>query len=108
MFGLDNSLLEINVAKTSNNNYLKNHTIKSGLIDNNSTLNYSTLNSFIDFSVNRNDLSFSASVESFEDRLSRYPRILSISLDDLEKAVPLKARCISFSAFLRSLSAILI
>ena len=42
-------------------------TIKSNLIDNNSTLNYSTLNSFIDFSVNRNDLRLSASVESFED-----------------------------------------
>ncbi|MDC0031052.1 hypothetical protein OAI92_00620 [Candidatus Pelagibacter sp.] len=67
MFGLDNGLLEINVAKTSNNNYLKNHEIKSALIDNDSTLNYSTLNSFIDFSVNRNDLSLSASVESFED-----------------------------------------
>jgi LPS-assembly protein len=67
MFGFDNSLLEINVAKTSNNNYLKNHTIKSDLIDNNSTLNYSTLNSFIDFSVIRNDFRLSASVESFED-----------------------------------------
>jgi LPS-assembly protein len=62
MLDFNDSILEINIAKTSNDKYLKNHRIKSPLIN-----NYTTLNSFAKFNGNKDDLAFSAAIESFED-----------------------------------------
>jgi len=65
MFGFYDSLFEINIARSSDNTYLKRHKIKSPLI---TDANNTNLNSFIDFSGNKDDLSFSANIESYEDK----------------------------------------
>ena len=58
----ENSDIEINLEKTSNDTYLKSDNIKSAINN-----NQSVLNSFINYSVNNDDLDFFAEVAAYED-----------------------------------------
>ena len=58
----DASMLEVNLEQTSNNDYLKNHKIKSPLIGNNTNLS-----SNIKFSAITPDLDFDVSMEVYEN-----------------------------------------
>ncbi len=58
----ENSNIEFNIEQTSNDTYLKNNKITSS-INNSSSL----LNSFIDYSASKEDLSIETRVEVFED-----------------------------------------
>ena len=58
----ENSEVEINLEKTSNDTYLKSDNITSAL-NNNQDL----LNSYIKYSIDKEDLNFSAEIESYED-----------------------------------------
>ena len=58
----ENSNIEINLEKTSNDTYLKSENIKTAL--NNSQ---SVLNSYLNYSINKDDLDFFAEVAAYED-----------------------------------------
>ena len=58
----ENSNVEINLEKTSNDTYLKSENIKTAL--NNSQ---SVLNSYLNYSINKDDLDFFAEVAAYED-----------------------------------------
>jgi LPS-assembly protein len=58
----ENSDVEINLEKTSNDTYLKSENIKTAL-DN----NQSVLNSYINYSINNDDLDFFAELAAYED-----------------------------------------
>ena len=58
----ENSDVEINLEKTSNDTYLKSENIKTAL-DN----SQSVLNSYLNYSVNNDDLDFFAEVAAYED-----------------------------------------
>jgi len=62
MNSFDSSNLEINLQSTSDDNYLKVYKLQSPLIS-----NVSTLNSYIKFDADRDDLLISSSVEIIED-----------------------------------------
>ena len=61
----ENSEVEINLEKTSNDTYLKSDNIKTALNN-----NQSLLNSYIKYSIDNENLNFFAEVEAYED-LSR-------------------------------------
>ena len=58
----ENSDIEINLEKTSNDTYLKSEKIKTALSD-----NQSVLNSYLNYSVNNDDLDFFVEVAAYED-----------------------------------------
>ena len=60
--GFDNSNLEINLQKTTNDTYLKTDKIKIS-----QNFNTSTLNSFLDFNASNKDLDISVEFEVYED-----------------------------------------
>ena len=59
---LKDSILEINVEKTSNDTYLKSEKLKNSIQN-----NQSLLNSFVRYETFSNDIDFSAEVASYED-----------------------------------------
>ena len=58
----DNTAVEVNIETTSNDTYLKSENIKTAL-DN----SQSVLNSYLNYSVNNDDLDFFAEVAAYED-----------------------------------------
>ncbi len=58
----ENSDIEINLEKTSNDTYLKSENIKTALNN-----NQGVLNSYLNYSVNNDDLDFFAEVAAYED-----------------------------------------
>ena len=58
----DTSKMKFNIEKTSNDTYLKTYNLKSTLIK-----NTSTLNSFLSFEANRDDLSINSSIQVYEN-----------------------------------------
>ena len=60
--GFNTSNFELNLEKTTNDLYLKTYKINSPLID-----NYSLLHSYLDFNAENDNLSFSTSVEVYND-----------------------------------------
>ena len=58
----ENSNIEINLEKTSNDTYLKSENIKTALNN-----NQSVLNSYLNYSVNNDNLDFFAEVAAYED-----------------------------------------
>ena len=58
----ENSDIEINLEKTSNDTYLKSENIKTALNN-----NQGVLNSYLNYSVNNDDLDFFAEVSAYED-----------------------------------------
>ena len=60
--GFDESQIELNLQRTSNDTYLKLYKLNSPLIE-----DTTTLNSFLNFDASREDLSISSSIEVYED-----------------------------------------
>ena len=58
----DNTKIELNIERTTNDTYLKTYKIKSPLIK-----NTTTLNSYLNFETEREDLSFTSSIEIYEN-----------------------------------------
>ena len=62
----DESNLEVQLQKTSNNTYLKLFNLESPLFGKSGSSNVSTLNSFINLNASSDDLDFSATVQVYE------------------------------------------
>ena len=62
----DESNLEVQLQKTSNNTYLKLFDFESPLFGEDGSSNVSTLNSFINLTANSDDLDFNATVQVYE------------------------------------------
>ncbi len=60
--GFDESKIEINLQRTTNDQYLKVYKLKSPLMD-----STSSMSSFLNFEANKSDLSLTTSVEVYED-----------------------------------------
>ena len=58
----DQSKIELNIEKTSNDSYLKVYNLKSPIVK-----NFSTLNSYLNFEASKEDLQIRTSFEVFED-----------------------------------------
>ena len=62
----DESNLEVQLQKTSNNTYLKLFNLESPLFEDNRSSSVSTLNSFINLTANSEDLDFNITVQVYE------------------------------------------
>ena len=66
----DQSKLEINIEKTSNDTYLKSEKLVNSIQD-----NQSLLNSFIKYEAFKDDFDFSAEIAAYEDLTKKKIRI---------------------------------